>query len=274
MKKKLLSTAFIAAASAAVLISTAPAKAATMSGSVDFVLGASTGPSVIFPNAIPSRAFSAALPLFDPSLGTLRQVDLEYNFDVSLDIRIQNYNFSDLTGTIGAKTLEVRGNEFFPNTFDPDPDRLRFNSIPETDYTAPAATTFGPISARLPGEFETGIDIVGAFSSSRPQVVGSAGGFVIRPQGDVTPFIGTGLLNLDFLAATTSGFGELPFGTGSVLSAGTAASVILTVEGSLGYEYEFDAAVAPIPVPAALPLFLSGLIGMGLIARRWKKNAA
>lgn len=81
-------------------------------------------------------------------------------------------------------------------------------------------------------------------------------------------------MTLNLLAAMDSAFTGLPFGSGNSITAGTSASALITVEGALNYTYEFDEAVAPIPVPAALPLFLSGLVGMGLIARRRKKNAA
>lgn len=108
---------------------------------------------------------------------------------------------------------------------------------------------------------------------------------------------------------TTSGYGAILGSAGGAFTAGDDVSVHIEVSGNnyaaflngnaapittltnatfasgLVGLYDFDSSqtfdnvsidsLAPIPVPAALPLFLSGLVGLGLIARRrWGSSGA
>jgi len=42
----------------------------------------------------------------------------------------------------------------------------------------------------------------------------------------------------------------------------------------IALDYVSLQALVPVPVPAALPLFLSGLLGLGVMARRRKQKTA
>ena len=209
----------------------------------------------------PSSNFSATIPFFDPNLGNLRQVDLRYNFDLELGISIANRTLNPLPFTLAANSFSIEGPRFF--------DRFNFNNlvaseaIPETLIDVPAGTqrTFGSITLTLPGRASYMSDIERVFArTSRPLMIRN---IVLRPQGNVAPFIGTGGKELAFLASINNPL-NLP-NSGSILS-GVSSNAIINVLGSVDVTYEYDATM--VPVPAALLLLLSGLFGLGFIARQ------
>ncbi len=244
------------------MLSIAPASAATISHSVGFNINSETRGND------PALDFEAAIPFFDPMLGTLRQVDLRYNFDLNLVISIANRTLDPLPVTIDPNNLQIEGPKFF--------DRFNFNnlvastSFGPTVLDVPAGTerTFGSITLVLPGRGSEEVDLTRTFSrTSRPLVIRN---IVLRPQGDVSPFVGTGDKILDFLASVSLPL-NLP-SSGSILS-GVSSSTAWTLDGTVDVTYDYEPAPAPVPLPAALPLLIGGLAVLGLVGRRRKQAA-
>ncbi len=172
------------------------ANAAIVSHSVDFNVDSSIR------GDNPSSQFSATIPFFDPNLGDLRQVDLRYNFDLELGISITNRTLNPLPFTLAANVFRIEGPKFF--------ERFSFNNIvasttiPETLIDVPAGTprTIGSITITLPGRASYMSDIESTFfRTSKPLVIRN---IVLRPQGNVAPFIGTNGKDLEFLASVNN----------------------------------------------------------------------
>lgn len=242
---------------AALLVSAVPARATLLTESVGFNIMSETRGSE------PLLNFQAALPLFDSTLGTLQQVDLRYNFDLTLDVNISNRTLAPVTVDLGPTSLVIEGPRFF--------DRFAFNNLlastpvdQTVDVAAGTRRTFGSITLTLPGRGAAAIGIDSAFTrTSRPLQIRN---IVLRPQGNVAPFVGTGDMLLDFAAMT-----RLPLvlpNSGSVLS-GISSSTRFTLDGSVDVTYDYiAAAVVAVPEPA-LPLFLGiGLVALGLVRKR------
>ena len=245
------------AAAVALFITVTPARAALLSQSIGFdLVGETRGTS-------PRLDFSAAVPLFDPALGTLNQVDLTYNFDLSLSMSVSNRTLSPATFNLGPTSLIVEGQRFF--------DRFNLNnlvaSVPiDETYTAPAGTrrTIGSITLTLPGRVSDEYVVDSRFSrTSRPLVIRN---IVLRPQGDVSPFVGIGDMTLEFAALTRAPL-DLP-SSGSILSGISSSTSWSDPGGSVDITYDYTPFVSPVPVPAA------GLLGLGFAARRRIGKAA
>jgi len=139
--------------------------------------------------------------VFDPALGTLRQVDLVYNFDLNLDIRIENRTLSPQTFEVEPSRLQIEGPRFF--------DRFNFNNVVVSEaidlsLDAPRGTQrqIGSISLVLPARAIGNVAIDRRFSrTSRPLQIRN---IVLRPQGNVARFIGDSEMLRDFTALTTS----------------------------------------------------------------------
>ena len=225
-----------------------------VSYSVEFDIGTAT----IGNN--PSQAFSASIPFFSSDLGTLRQVDLRYNFDLELGISISNRTLNPLPITLSSNGILINGQRFF--------DRFSSSNIvgsatiPETLINVPAGTsrTFGSITLILPGRSSNIFDLESSFlRTSRPLIIRD---IVLRTQGNVAPFIGSGDKLFEFSAYTQNSL-NLP-NSGSVLS-GVTSNTMFNIQGSVDITYEYEPAVVPIPL--TLPLLLSGIIGLIYIAR-------
>ena len=238
-----------------------PARAAIINHSVGFQI------TQEFRGTSPSLDFNAAIPFFDPSLGTLNQVDIIYDFDLSLMFSVSNRTLDPVTFTLGANQIIIEGTRFF--------DRFAFNrivathSIDQTDYTAPAGTerTIGSITLVLSGRLSEQFDVDRRFSrTSRPLVIRD---IVLRPQGDMSPFIGTGDKILEFDAFTQSPL-SLP-SSGSILN-GVSSSTSWLLAGSVDVTYDFTPAPEPVPLPAAMPLLLSGLMCIRFFSIRKRQS--
>lgn len=233
------------------------ANAAVITHSVDFdILSQTRGTQ-------PVLDFQAALPRFDSALGTLNQVDIIYRFDLDLAISIANRTLAPVSAALGPTTLRIEGPRFF--------ERFAFSNLVSStplDVTlnAPAGTerTFGSITLTLPGRAIETVEVDTRFSrTSRPLKIRD---IVLRPQGDVRPFVGASPMLLDFTAFTADPL-ALP-SSGSILS-GISSSTNFTLLGSVDVTYDFTAA-PPVPAsaPAATSLLLIGLIALGMSARR------
>ena len=152
----------------------------------------------------PRLEFNALLPSFAPILGTLRQVDLRYNFDLNLGITINNRTLTPVTADLDPNLLLIEGPRFF--------DRFNFNNlVASTNFDAlidvPAGTqrTFGSITLTLPGRGSAEVDIDNSLSrTSRPLQIRN---IVLRLQGDVAPFVGVGERLLEFASFLTNSAG-------------------------------------------------------------------
>lgn len=259
-----LRTAVVAvAAPLAVMFSIPSASAATISHSVGFNINSETRGNN------PQLDFDAVIPLFDPVLGTLNQVDIRYDFDLSLNVSISNYTLSPIAVPIASSNLQIEGPKFF--------ERFIFNNVIAStpfggttiDVAAGTPRQVGSLSLVLPGRGAEEVELTRIYSrTSRPLVIRD---IVLRPQGNVAPFVGTGDKVLDFLASISLPL-DLPTG-GSIISGGVDSFTSFTLDGMVDITYDFTPAPAPVPVPAALPLIISGLAVLGLIGRRRKRTA-
>lgn len=246
----------------AALLSFAPARADVISHTVLF-----SNLSEVRGNN-PTLDFQAAIPFFDTALGTLRQVDIRYNFDLSLVMSIANRTLNPLSIPLAANSLRIEGPRFF--------DRFSFNNVVAStgfgdstiEVLAGTQRTFGSITLVLPARASEQVDLDRTFSrTSRPLIIRN---IVLRPQGNVAPFIGTGNKTLDFKALTLSSL-NLP-NSGNVFS-GISSSTSFTLDGSVEVTYDYEAAIAPVPLPAALPMVLGGFAVLGLVGWRRKKTS-
>jgi hypothetical protein len=81
--------------------------------------------------------------------------------------------------------------------------------------------------------------------------------------------------SLSALACTLSGTGgQCGVSLGSVNGAGNALELVDPSNNEYNAYLTFNVNVIPVPLPAGLPLLLSGLIGFGAMARRYKVAAA
>lgn len=258
---RLLRRTVLGLVSATLLVGSLSANAAVITHSIDFVpLGEIRGSE-------PRLDFQALLPRFDPTLGTLRQVDINYNFDLNLNVSILNRTLTAQTVVLGPTSLRVEGPRFF--------DRFNFNNLVVSEaidlsLDVPAGTRrqIGSINLTLPGRASADIAVDRRFSrTSRPLTIRN---IVLRPQGNVTPFIGDTEMLLDFTAFTAQPL-ALP-NSGDFLT-GVRSSTSFTLDGSVDVSYDFLAAAPPVdptpaPAPATLSLGLAGLLGLGLFKRR------
>ena len=152
----------------------------------------------------PRLEFNALLPLFAPILGTLRQVELRYNFDLNLGITINNRKLTPVTADLDPNVLRIEGPRFF--------DRFNFNNLVAStnfdaliDVLAGTQRTFGSITLTLPGRGSAEVDIDSSLSrTSRPLQIRN---IVLRLQGDVAPFVGVGERLLEFGSFLTNSAG-------------------------------------------------------------------
>ncbi len=115
MRSTLWRAATRSLASALLLACALPANAVLLSHSVGFDIQSQTR------GTQPSLDFRAAVPLFDATLGTLQQVDIVYNFDLTLDINIANRTLNPTTVDLGPTSLVIEGPRFF--------DRFNFSNL-------------------------------------------------------------------------------------------------------------------------------------------------
>jgi hypothetical protein len=171
----------------------------------------------------PRLEFVALLPLFDPTLGTLRFEGRRF-FD--------RFNFTNLVASTA------------------------FDEV--LDVPAGTESTFGSITLTLPGRASAEVDVQSRFSrTSRPLQIRN---IVLREQGDVSPFIGVGNKVLEFSIFLNSPL-ALP-NSGSIFS-GVSSSTSWQLDGSVDVTYDYLAApVAARPV-MILALAGLAAVGLG-----------
>jgi hypothetical protein len=140
-----------------------------------------------------------------------------------------------------------------------------FEDVYEFSLTAPAAgdalttSLYLQPSTQLPSVFN--IDnlqfrLFEVSSSSTPPSLGV-------PAGSTPVTAWKGIAGNDNGATISASFNNVSSGTYFLQVAGTA-------DGTAGGTYVGQLNLSPVPIPAALPLLLSGVLGVGLLARRRK----
>lgn len=178
-------------------------------------------------------SISFAVPLFDPTLGTLNSIALLLT--------------TNIVGEIGV----------FNNTGVAMPFSNAFAQIPvSVTSTTPDASsvTVAAVSTLLSGVAAPGFNVY-------PGIPGSASNAVNLLPANFAAYVGLGGDSVLFTAASAGG----NFGGSSApgLFFGGSASA----EGTFTIRYDFDP-VAAVPVPAAAWLFGSGLVSLGAALRR------
>jgi|GEM_PF-2837559 len=224
----------------------------------------------------------AALPFFDPTLGSLNRVQMGFSFEVPVTLTFSNSSSSVQHVSLSNHTLKATVSH--PNTF-PSVLTLQEHVLSES-YEIPAGSPprrvclpFGGGCFTTPGSPGTRLPVTNTYSfagglDSRPRIIDPIG---LPPFPDpdfpgfsVSPFEWNGSGSGNF-GVTADGFLDPPFlptlGTSIFPTIGSATN------GSVSVIYTYEAALAVVPVPSATWLFLTGLIGLGLIARRQNRAA-
>ncbi len=190
------------------------------------------------------------------------------------------------TSTDGLFFIEASGT-FFAQSLIEDPDALSV-FILSTDFTAGGREFFDLQIETPPTSVNGLLDIIGTdfdevIALGAPIVTTLLSGDQI---GSVTlddPIFGLfenlniGFEITDVTASSNSIMGD--FSVGAELTGTQLGAVQTTLEGIFGpinfepaFAFEFNAEIAPIPLPAAFPLLLSGVVMLGFFG--WRRKAA
>ena len=182
------------------------------------------------------------------------------------------------------------GTGTFTITTDGTGSAFTVGSYSGLDFTATPGGLFstgGPVagSGTVSGTGQLDLDFTGRTGTAQffPQYAGAAWnidnstkitgtgvyeGFTTGADSNTDPVSGTVALTLTGtnLAATASGF------AGQLVSVGNVGSAWTSFDGT-PYSEVYNITVTPVPVPAAVWLFGSGLVGLAGIARRRRQSA-
>ncbi len=173
---------------------------------------------------------------FDPSLGTLESVTVEFIGDVRGRARFENLGPSptDITVTVGGNlNLDLNSSSLFSL----NPQQISFfDDVPGSDGTLDFGGTSGQTISGITDTEEKTETFTDELS--------------------LQPFIGTN--NIDFLFSATA--------TSDVLGSGNIASSIRTnAKTDIKVIYEYEEAVQSVPEPSAM-LGLGVIAGLGLVS--------
>ncbi|MGB0661623.1 MAG: choice-of-anchor E domain-containing protein [Mangrovicoccus sp.] len=208
-----------------------------------FVSGAASAASISFSDSVSLQSTNwnetASLSKFDSSLGTLTSATVTLSGTVSGDVRAESTDAQAATVTLNLSAL-ITANLFGDSSVSIDVEPISANTLNATAFDG--TLDFGGTS---------GTTLTGLTASDTDSATYTG--------ADLAQFIGTGSFTSDLLAAGSSSGS----GAGNLFTAfATSAQATLTVV----YEYTPD--VAPVPVPAALPLLGAGLGALAMIRRR------
>lgn len=224
--------------------------------------------AILFGAATITGATASSVPTVIPTVGG---IELDFrtapwsagNSDPSIQLLNQG-DFGDVT--VSAANASGPRNLWWDNR---DGFGIRGGENDEIDKTEQLTVEFSNLTL-LEGIWFTDLfnsDNDGPANGNSEQAIVEffASGFSVG----VLTFFGEELLN-------GSNNGEL-FGSIGALAHTVVDKIVFSSTGLGGDEYSvagIEGYPVPVPVPAALPLFLSGLLGLGLVARRRRKEAA
>jgi hypothetical protein len=200
------------------------------------------------------RGAALAAALASLALGATPAAAVTYNVDLTLDDYVLDNN-TLLTGGSVILTGQI--------VTDGTIGLLAGANFLSWSFTVADSTSSGSLSSAGPGTVETGVSSL--FTATATELIVAAGNWHFRLQGD--PVIGYFEMLDNVFYATVCTFGCPAYSDGAY-----GAEELLS--GSYPYVLGMASSVAPVPLPAALPLFGTGIALLGLLGWRRRRAAA